>query len=175
MRLMKGFFFVATGFFILITCISLLIPSRVMTAKTVVIHAPPQKILAAITNLQAWKQWHPVFKINTSSVLISNPSNAVNAMAEWSSSNKKNNITITQVFPQGIKFLLNRPGENAVENTLTSVPLPEAGTYQVEWKALTKLKWYPWEKFAGIFVGEITGPGYDAALAALKNYIEQPQ
>ncbi len=175
MRLMKGFLFVASGFFILITCISLLIPSRVMTAKTVVIHAQPQKILAAINDLQAWKQWHPVFKINSSAVIVSNPSIAVNATAEWSTSNKKNSIIITQVFPQGIKFLLNRPGENPVENTLTSVPLQEAGTYQVEWKALTKLKWYPWEKFAGIFVGEITGPGYEAALAALKNYTEQTQ
>ena len=90
MRLMKGFLFVASGFFILITCISLLIPSRVMTAKTVVIHAQPKKILAAISDLQAWKQWHPVFKIDSSAVFISNPSTAVNATAVWSSSNKKN-------------------------------------------------------------------------------------
>lgn len=175
MRLIKGFLFVASGFLILITCISLLIPSRVMTAKTVVIHAQPQRILAAINDLQAWKQWHPVLKIDSSSVLISNPSTGVNASAEWSSSNKINNIIITGVIPQGIKFSLIRPGENPVENTLTYVPLQEAGTYQVEWKALTKLKWYPWEKFAGIFVGEITGPGYEVALTALKNYTEQHQ
>ena len=175
MRLVKGFLFVAAGFFMLITLISLLIPSRVMTVKSIIIHAPQQKIIHAINDLRAWKQWHPVFETYSSLVFISNPSNAVNATAEWSSSGKKNNVTITAVFPEGINFLLNRPGENAVENSLTSMPLQEAGTYQVEWKALTKLKWYPWEKFAGIFTAEITGPGYEAALKELKNYTEQTQ
>lgn len=175
MRLVKGFLFVAAGFFLLITLISLLIPSRVMTVKSIIIHAPQQRILPAINDLLLWKQWHPVFKNNAAAVTISNPSTGINAYAQWLAFNRKTNFTITAVFPEGINFLLNRPGENAVENSLTCIPMQEAGTYQVEWKALTKLKWYPWEKFSGIFTGEITGPGYEAALKELKNYTEQSQ
>jgi len=51
--------------------------------------------------------------------------------------------------------------------------MQEPGTLQVEWRAITHLKWYPWEKFAGIFVSEMTGPGYQQALDALQKYIEQ--
>jgi hypothetical protein len=88
---------------------------------------------------------------------------------------KKNNLTITEDFPEGIKLSLNRPGEKPVENSILILPVEEAGTYHVEWRSLTRLKWYPWEKFAGIFVSDITGPGYEAALEGLKKYIENPQ
>ena len=174
MRMFKGFLFVATGFFILITLISLLIPSRVMTTKSVTIHAPKEKISAAIKDLQTWKKWHPVFKAD-SAIKISNPSSGVGANAEWMQGVKKNMLTITEDFPEGIKVALSRPGERPVENSILLLPMEEAGTYHVEWRSLTKLKWYPWEKFAGIFVSDMTGPGYEAALNELKKYIEIPQ
>lgn len=174
MRMIKGFLFVATGFFILITLISLLIPSRVMTTKSVTVHAPKEKISAAIKDLQAWKKWHPVFKVD-SSIMISLPSTGVGATIEWIQGDKKNNLTIMEDFPEGIKLSLNRPGEKPVENSILILPVEEAGTYHVEWRSLTNLKWYPWEKFAGIFVSDITGPGYEAALAELKKYVELPQ
>lgn len=174
MRMIKGFLFVATGFFILITLISLLIPSRVMTTKSVTVHAPKEKISAAIKDLQAWKKWHPVFKVD-SSIMISLPSTGVGATIEWIQGDKKNNLTIMEDFPEGIKLSLNRPGEKPVENSILILPVEEAGTYHVEWRSLTNLKWYPWEKFAGIFVSDITGPGYEAALAELKKYVEVPQ
>jgi hypothetical protein len=34
------------------------------------------------------------------------------------------------------------------------------------------MKWYPWEKFSGIFVDKMTGPGYQAALNELKDFVE---
>jgi hypothetical protein len=175
MRMIKGFLFVATGFFILITLISLLIPSRVMTTKSVTIHAPKEKISAAIKDLQAWKKWHPVFRNDSTAMTISKPSSGVGAHADWTQAGKTNNLTITGVFTEGIKISLNRPGEKPVENSILILPVEEAGTYHVEWRSLTKLKWYPWEKFAGIFVSDITGPGYEAALNQLKKYIEIPQ
>lgn len=174
MRMIKGFLFVATGFFILITLISLLIPSRVMTTKSVTVHAPKEKISAAIKDFQAWKKWHPVFKLD-SSIIISLPSTGVGATIEWVQGDKKNNLTIMEDFPEGIKLSLNRPGEKPVENSILILPVEEAGTYHVEWRSLTNLKWYPWEKFAGIFVSDITGPGYEAALGELKKYVELPQ
>jgi hypothetical protein len=173
--MIKGFLFVATGFIILITLISLLIPSRVMTTKSVTIHAPKEKISPEIKNLKAWRNWHPVFRDDSAAISISNPSSGVGAHADWVQGSKKNNLTITEDFPEGIKLSLNRPGEKPVENSILILPVEEAGTYHVEWRSLTRLKWYPWEKFAGIFVSDITGPGYEAALEGLKKYIENPQ
>ncbi len=175
MRFVKPFLFVAFGFFILISLISLLIPSRVMTTKSVTIHSPKEKIGSAIKDLQRWRNWHPVFKADSAAMYISSPSNVAGAYADWEQSGKKNRITITEIFPEGIKLNLERPGEKPVENSLLILPVEEAGTYHVEWRSLTKLKWYPWEKFAGIFVSDMTGPGYEAALNELKKFVEIAQ
>ncbi len=174
MRLVKGFLFAVAGLFVIITLFSLLIPSKVLTAKSVTINAAPPQILSAIKDFKQWKKWHPVFVNDSAHLLISNPSDKINTSLQWGIAGKKNIITLTEIFAEGIKFTLARTGENTIENSIVILPLPDSGSYQVEWKALTKLKWYPWEKFAGIFVSEITGPGYDSALKSLKSYIENP-
>lgn len=173
MNLAKGFLFALTGLFVMITLLSLLIPSKVITAKSVTINAPQQVIAGALVDFQQWKQWHPLFANDAINTVLSIPSRVVNANIEWGVAGKKNKITITEVFTGGIKFLFTRPGENPVENSIIILPLTGSGSYQVEWKALTRLKWYPWEKFAGIFVSEVTGPGYQTALDSLKLYVEK--
>ena len=174
MRLIKPFAFVVLGFFLLISAISLLIPSKVVTTKSAIIHAPKEKILASIRDLQVWRNWHPLFRV-TPGLSISEPSSGIGAHADWTSSSKNNSLRIVELMQDGVKIMLDRTGENPVENMLLVLPVEEAGTYHVEWRSLTKLKWYPWEKFAGIFVGDITGPGYEAALNDLKKFIEVAQ
>ncbi len=172
MKLVKGFLLALTGLFVVVTLFSLLIPSKVFTSKGVVIYASQQKIVATLKDFNQWKHWHPIFSNDTNNIRISKPSDGVNASIEWGLAGKKNKMTITEVFDQGIKLNLSRSGENPVENSIVVLPLKDSGSYQVEWTALTRLKWYPWEKFAGIFVTQITGPGYEAALNALKSYAE---
>lgn len=173
MRLVKGFLFAITGLFVVITLFSLIIPSRVITTKAVPVHASSAVILQTIKDFNQWKLWNPVFKADSNNVIISNPPVGKSAFVKWKTGSATNTITITEEFGTGIRFTLSRPGENIVENTLKVLPLQDSSGYQVEWSALTKLKWYPWEKFAGIFVGDITGPGYEAALLSLQNYIEK--
>ncbi|RYD73747.1 MAG: hypothetical protein EOP53_19520 [Sphingobacteriales bacterium] len=175
MRLVKGFLIVVTGFFVLITLISLLIPSTVVTVKSVSIHASQQKIVAAIQDLNQWQNWHPVFRQENKTIKVSQPSFGVDAKLQWLQNEKPHDITITKVFPEGIQFNLNSAGEKPVETFLSALPMQEPNTFQVEWKAVTKLKWYPWEKFGGIFITEMTGPGYEQALNSLKQYIENNQ
>jgi hypothetical protein len=174
MRLAKGFLLSMTGLFIVITLFSLLIPSKVFTSKAVVINASQRRIVSALSDFQQWKKWHPVLANDSANILISIPSNGLNASVTWGPAAKKNRMTITEVFAQGIKLVLSRSGENPVENAIVLLPLKDSGSYQVEWTAVTRLKWYPWEKFAGIFVSEITGPGYEAALQSLKIFAESP-
>ena len=173
MRLVKGFLVVIIGFFVLITLISLLIPSTVITVKSVNIHAQQKIIVAAIHDLKQWQQWHPVF-MPENTVQVSEPSSGPNAKMQWLHNGKNHDITIIKTYPEGIQFQLNSNGES-VETYLSALPMQEPNTYQVEWKAITKLKWYPWEKFGGIFIPEMTGPGYEQALNGLKKYAETGQ
>ena len=172
MRIVKGFLIVVAGFFTLITLISLLIPSTVVTVKSVSVHASQEKILAAIKDLKQWKSWHPVFQQHVNDLSITEPSNAVNAKASWLQNGKPTDITITGTSEQGIRFNVNQKDERPVSTFLSVLPMQEPNTFQVEWRAVTRLRWYPWEKFGGIFVSEMTGPGYEQALNSLKKFIE---
>lgn len=172
MKFIKGFVFAIAGLFIMITLLSLLMPSKVMTVRSVVIHGNTEKVFAQIGDLKKWKHWHPVFMQDSIDMQISDPSSGINAYAEWNSNGKKNKFSITEILSTQLKADLTRTGENTIPNIIAVTALKDSNNVQVEWRALTKLKWYPWEKFSGIFVDKMTGPGYEAALNNLKELIE---
>ncbi len=175
MRLIKGFILAVAGLFIVTTLFSLLMPSSVITVRSVVIHAEAARVYAEIADLNNWKNWHPVFMQVHPPIKISSPSSGVNANAQWISNGKKNKILIAEAQPANIKMILARENEKDGINYFTISALPESNNVQVEWKVLTKLKWVPWEKFSGIFVDKMTGPGYEEALNNLKEFIENKQ
>jgi len=166
MRLVKGFILAMAGLFIMITLVSLLIPSRVVVSRGVEVNATAAKVFAEINNLRNWQHWHPVFKNDSSKVSYSNSS------CEWESNGKKNKFLITADSAQRVTISLEREGENAVTNYISVLPLSDSNRVQVEWRAVNKLKWYPWEKFYGIFIERFSGPGYEDALNGLKGYVE---
>lgn len=172
MKKFKGFIFAFTGLFIFITLLSLLMPSKVMTVRSVTIHADSAAVFAEIADLKNWKHWHPVFIHDSNSITISNPSVAVNASAGWDQDGKSNRLQFKEVLPGRITADLMRSGEKNTTNILSVMPLKDGNHVQAEWRVVTKLKWYPWEKFSGIFVDQMTGPGYETALNNLKNYLE---
>jgi hypothetical protein len=169
MKLFRGGLFVFGGLFLLMTLISMLIPSTIMTAKSVTVQCDSTKLFDAVSNLQNWKKWHPVFVTDSNNITIAN---GTNAAATWTTNKKVNKLVITKSAYPELDFLLQREGENDMENTIYVNRVEEAGNMQVQWKSVVKLKWYPWEKFAGIFVEKFSGAGYEAALASLKKYVE---
>ncbi|MEO7045178.1 MAG: hypothetical protein ABI091_07690 [Ferruginibacter sp.] len=171
MRRVKSFVFILFFLFVIVTLLSLLIPSKVATVNALVINSPQTKILSQVADFKNWKNWHPVFKNNPSAV-YSNPSTGVNAYVDWVSNNKKNRLQITEQTSQSVKFSLIRAGEKDVENFIAILPVENSIGLQVEWQVLTKLKWYPWEKFAGIFIEKIAGPANQEALESLRKYLE---
>jgi Polyketide cyclase / dehydrase and lipid transport len=169
MKFIRGGLFVFGGLFIIMTLISLLIPSTIMTAKSITVQCDSTKLFDAVSKLQNWKKWHPVFVADSNNIaIINNPIDK----ATWSSNNKVNTILVTKNAYPEFSFLLQRAGENDLENTIYVNRVEEGGNMQVQWKSVTKLKWYPWEKFGGIFIEKLSGAGYEAALASLKKYVE---
>ncbi len=172
MKLIKAVVFAVAGLFILVTLISLLMPSQVMTVRSVTIHGTTEQVFAQISDLGKWKDWHPVFMHDSNLIKLSNPSSGANAWAEWQTNGKNNKLIITSVTAGQLHASLERPGENATANIISVTALKDSNNVQAEWRSLTKLKWYPWEKFSGIFVDKVTGPGYEQALNNLKQLIE---
>lgn len=172
MKLVKGFLFAIAGLFAMVTLVSLIMPSTVVTTQSVVINADRSKIEAALVDFAQWKNWHPIFIRDSSSLVLSNPAYGVNASAGWGPPEKKTKLLITNIVAEAVMITLSQPGENPVKNALSIFPMQDSKELQVEWSAVTKLKWYPWEKFSGIFVSQLTGPGYEVALNNLKTYLE---
>jgi len=175
MQRIKGFIFTLAGLFILVTLLSLLIPSKLLVSRGVVINANAEKVFAAVSNMHQWGKWQPAFKNNPAAVHYSTDSNTINSFCEWESNGHLNKFVIRTVQPMQITTALVREGENDVTNIISVLPLSDSNTVQVEWKALTKLKWYPWEKFYGIFLEKLTGQGYEDALDGLKDHVENGQ
>jgi len=170
-RLIKGFLFVLVGLFIVITLFSLLIPSKVVVTKGVAINNNASKVFSELSDLQNWKHWLPVFK--TDSVKLNcSPGKGLNSFCEWESGGKINKLIIDSINADKVEIILSRPGENDVRNMIRIFPLADSNRVQVEWRAVTKLKWYPWEKFQGLFIEKMSGESYDEALKSLKTYIE---
>jgi len=172
MRLIKGFIIAIAGLFIFITILSLFIPSKIMVTRGVVIHAGAEKVFAEISDLQNWKHWQPVFKNDSGNIKFKTDNTGMSNSCEWDSKGKKNKIIITDRNDKTITASLLREGENDVFNSIRVLALADSNQVQAEWNVLIKLKWYPWEKFYGIFIENVTGQGYEAALNSLKEYVE---
>lgn len=173
MRLLKGFFIVLAGLFIFITILSLFIPSRIMITRAVVVNTPAQKVFKETSDFRNWKNWQPVFINDSAKIRFNIDANDVSNSCEWESEGKNNSMEFTEKTSNSVAAVLKRSGENEVKNTISVLPLADSSQVQVEWNVLIKLKWYPWEKFYGIFIEKITGQGYEDALNSLKAYVEK--
>src|SRR6202000_530181 len=87
-----------------------------------------------------------------------------NAYCDITYQKRQVHLNMTSVDSSSIKFVIQSKGEDEIVNEIVITPIVAQHQIQVEWKALTKLHWYPWDKFYGIFIDRITGPGYEDAL-----------
>jgi hypothetical protein len=137
-----------------------------------VINVKADKVFKEISNLKNWKHWQPVFINDSANIKFEKDTNGFSNSCQWNSKGKKNTIIITDQKDNIVAATLKRDGENDVLNSIKVLPLADSNQVQTEWNVLIRLKWYPWEKFYGIFIEKITGQGYEDALNSLKKYVE---
>ena len=169
-KLVKGFVVGLVGLMLMITLISLLIPSKVIVSRAVVVHAPAEKISAFITDLNQWKKWHPIFVQDSNKVTISIQGNK--KVISWQQNGKENDLKFTQLLSGQVKFATESAGRKQSDNIISVLPLADGTGQQVEWTSVNYLKWYPWQKFGGMFLNQISGPGYELALNNLRDLVE---
>lgn len=175
MKMLKGVIFVLGGLFIMATIMGLLMPGHVIISKAEPMTGDSMKIFEQLSDLKKWKNWQPVFKADSAQVSYSEITDGVNSYAEWTTNGKKNRLLITEKKYPVVKISLQREGETDVVNILSLMPVQEQGNMQVQWEAITKLGWLPWQRFGGLFIERMSGPGYETALQSLKEYIESHQ
>ncbi|MBL0359359.1 MAG: SRPBCC family protein [Chitinophagaceae bacterium] len=173
MRWIKAFLVGATGLFVFITLLSLLIPASPRVSRTVVINETTTgEVYNQFADLRNWKNWHPVFTTDSATVNFTNITKGKNASCNINYHNKTVHLVITETDTASIRFTLTAKGENDISNMVRFSAVPGSSQVQVDWISTTHLHWYPWEKFYAIFIDKLTGPGYETALNNLKLFIE---
>ena len=171
MKKITSFFIVLFFFAFLVTLVSLIMPSTVISSRTQMINAPFRDITTQVYDLNNWKNWNLVFQ-QADSIIIPGGTKGKGARIFWMTKKHRNEITVLYVSDSVIRFQIDRAGENPIINDIAIHSYDGRSDFEVEWRSIHKLKWYPWEKFAGIFIDNVVGPGYEAALKQLKDVTE---
>ncbi|WP_202552176.1 SRPBCC family protein [Ginsengibacter hankyongi] len=166
MRRAKLFFIavlILIGFLCLIT---VFLPSQITISKWVTINANDNAVATQINDFNNWKNWYPAFQNKEITVNISEQDNK--PVAILTNENKKEiSLSLLKSSPENIIVLVAEEKGNT--KTYQFVLLPNGtGQTQLTWNVNMQLGWYPWRKFAGIFLDKVTGPKYEAALQNLK-------
>lgn len=177
MRLIKMFLFVLLGLFAVITIIGLFIPSSVKISRGIIVTTDSSKVYKELSDVKNWNKWLPWITADSGAVFqLSAVTDQPGSYFRWKGMklNSAGTITIQSIKPNEIlllhelKDMNNAEGGFRIRSTGANNNVTE-----VLWYMEYKLKWYPWERFFGIFTDRIIGSAFDKGLEQFKNYIEQ--
>lgn len=159
---------IAAFFFaLLFMALSSLLPSKTMVVHSVLINAPIDSVKKNVTETRCWPFWN-LFILSGTVPYITEQADSI----IWMYKDKRNIIHVTHRSDSTIRFLMHRDGELPVINDLLIHSFEGRNDFEVEWRSVYQFKWYPWEKFSGIFVDKATAASYDSTLATLKKISE---
>ncbi|MBX3256899.1 MAG: hypothetical protein KF862_22370 [Chitinophagaceae bacterium] len=156
-------------FGLIIFLISLLLPSVVQVSKSVLVNVPKDSITATLLRIEDWKKWSPFLQDSALQYNIVSGSKAnwqaadgtVNSIAL----NKYGSDSILAVIHSGDKVVFNSgfTVKSSADNKNVS---------KVEWWMIEELKWYPWEKFYGLFSESFKETYVENSLEMFRRYAE---
>jgi hypothetical protein len=165
MRIVKLAVISFVMFFLLITGISLFIPSNVRISKAINIAAPRDSIWQQIDNFNNWSKWNPfVSDTSVREKIISPDGTAMqidNTNVKWL--DKQENSRTAQ---------MTTSGHRAITSVWNTINYSSADSVTIQWYLDFKLRWYPWEKFSSLMLEKSYGPALEKGLTNLKKQLE---
>lgn len=148
MRLIKLVLISAVVFFLLLTAMSLLIPSNIRISRAIDIRSASRDVYPYLKDQSKWPLWNAYFKDSSKKFKVSTISSTDSlVLTRWKSGDK--------TFQSGMAVY------NQVEGTVT-----------VQWYFDFTLSWYPWEKIASIIYDGQLGTPMQESLTELKTLVE---
>jgi hypothetical protein len=152
--------------FLVITAISLLLPSTINISRAVDISAPVDSVYANINDLSKWKNWFANY--DSSQNTVSKKLSGTGASITMN----KTTITITGSKPDKIQTQWVS-GSKSLNGDFNIFKQDSGEHITVQWHFTQHVKWYPWEKFASIASDKIMSPGMEKSLDNLKKLVEK--
>jgi hypothetical protein len=138
--------------FLVVTAISLLIPSHIRISKAINLHGEKDSIFALIVDTTRWKEWHPAFIPNDS---LNFPS-----------------IQIVPIVRNDSEVVMNlqQNRKQKVVNGWKIYQHKGVDSLTLQWYMDFQLKWYPWKKFGSLFFENTYGVMMEQGLGNIKTH-----
>jgi len=169
MRLIKFAFLGLVALFLVLTVLSLLLPSDIRVSRVVNVAASRrQEVYTAVSDLRAWRKWNDfVFQSSVTNIRYSSPSVGAGAFLQ------SDQLRIEEKKVDTAGVLLNWDMVNGKQFAGGFEFLsPNQDSLTVQWWFEFHFRWYPWEKL-GIFVYDRKlGPVMEESLGSLRRFVE---
>ena len=156
MRLIKLAFISVLILFIILTGISLFIPSHIRLTKVITIRPEKDSIFSLVKNKSEWLRWHPSF--------INGEQNEMLSRIDVKVISEKDSLLSIQ-WRQAGKKTLNMGWHLMRSNNIDPATL--------QWFMDFKTSWYPWEKFGSLFYENNYGAMMEQGLINIKKEVEK--
>jgi hypothetical protein len=152
--------------FIIVTLISLLIPSHVTISKAIHINATREKVMEQLADPVKWKNWYP--GADSAAFIYAN-SKIVGIL---SSRHSLTGLIITGKTDSSVTAVNSGLGAKDISLGWNLIAGASPGVVSVQWHMDFKLHWYPWEKFASLLFEKQYGVQMEQGLGKLKKLVE---
>jgi carbon monoxide dehydrogenase subunit G len=164
-KIFRLLFFSGLFLFLLVTGISLFIPSDIRISKAINIAAPADTVFKQLTEPLKWKDWFPGLESSkpfyetgvVKGVMISDSSKQYIRVIE-----RRRDEVVTEL-GSGSKTIIS--GWKLINYT-------QSDSTTLQWYMDFKLRWYPWEKFSSLLFEKSYGVTMERGLNNIKKLVE---
>jgi hypothetical protein len=163
-KYLKLAFFSLIFLFLFITGISLFMPSKVQVSKMLNTSASADRLRSIIGDFRTWEQWNSLLP----GLASQNPEYSADSI-------KTKNITVTwkEKQPRLLVAMMERKKGKPLITGWKMQPDAASDSLTVQWYINIQLRWYPWEKFAGMLYEKSWGDKLSEGLMRLKAIAEK--
>ena len=155
--------------FLVVTGISLFIPSHIRISKAINIKAEKDSIMAQIREPVRWKNWYPgidtvrfFYEAGEVKGLILDKKDSAHPVY----------LAITKVEADEITAQFVSTKMRPVVNGWKAISYPTTDSITVQWYMDFHLRWYPWEKFRSLLLEGAYGSKMERGLTNLRSVVQ---
>jgi hypothetical protein len=155
--------------FLLLTGISLFIPSRVRISRAIDLEADRSVVMDRIRDAGEWKKWYPGLDTAKPYYVAGSLKGMI-----LNESDPSGSVYIAIVTEDSNEITARFAGKkmDPVINVWKVISPPGGNSLTLQWYMDFHLRWYPWEKFASLLLEKSYGPKMEQGLSNLKKLVE---
>jgi effector-binding domain-containing protein len=175
MKILKKIIIWVLIIIVLLSLISLFLPSKIEISRSIKIEAPGDIVFKHVNNLKSWEKWSPWFLLDTAmEKKYSSPEEGKGASVQWTSENKKvgNGTLIIKKSSKPDSILIDM---NFMESGTARVGFyfyPDSAGTKIIWTFKSGIGINPIVKYFGLIMKKMVGSDFDKGLISLKKYCE---